>query len=374
MTNGAKLGLNAASFTYSHNLTVNNSTLDLFGHVLTDTSTFALSGVAGSGTINDKGTLTLGTNTATETLDNGLVLNVTGTAIQTNTVYLGASDSGAKVMIGKTGHYDINGNWTVGDPSSVGSISNLGVLAKTGGGKLTQIDTQVTSTATIAANIGELQLDGLANSIAGTVSGAGTFGLGTVAGYGQTTFKAGLVLSVANLHQASGILVLKSAQSYAGDWNMSGGVLNLDRTSAVLTLAAGGSFSADAGTITGYGGSLVLDGPAELGNVTIGGPDKIDVNGTLTQTGLVLLGQFSNPTVNIAAGASWRIDGDSSIIGQYGQIKNAGVLWDRNGSSTATIQSQITSTGTIIADSTLQLASLGSELHGTLTGSGQPMA
>ncbi len=369
VTAGAKLGLNA-NFSFTHNLTVSNSTLDLFGHTLTDSGAFALSGIAGDGTIADTGTLTLGTGNATETLDDGLLLNVTGTVIQANTIYLGAADSGAKVMIGKTGHYNINGNWTVGDPSSVGSISNLGVLAKTGGGKLAQIDTQVTSSATIAANIGELQLDGLVNSIAGTVSGAGTFGLGTVNGYGQTTFKAGLVLSVANLHQASGVLVLNSAQNYAGDWNMSGGVLNLNAAAAVLTLAAGSSFSADAGTITGYGGTLVLDGPAEIGNVTIGGPDKIDVNGTLTQTGLVLLGQSSHPTVNIAAGASWRIDADSSIIGQYGLIKNAGVLWDRNGSSTATIQSQINSTGTIIADSTLQLASLGSYLHGTLAGSG----
>ena len=202
------------------------------------------------------------------------------------------------------------------------------------------------------------------------MSGAGTFGLGTVDGYGQTIFQANLALSVANLHQSSGILVLNHAQSYAGDWNMSGGVLNLNAAAAILTLAAAGSFSADAGTITGYGGSLVLDGAAELGNVTIGGPDKIDVNGTLTQTGQILLGVSSNPTVTIAAGASWRIDADSSIFGQYGLIKNAGVLWDRNGSSTSTIQSQIDSTGTIIADSTLQLASLGSQLHGTLSGTG----
>ena len=367
VTGGAKLGLEK-NFAFAHNLTVNNSTLDLFGHVLTDTGAFALSGVAGSGTIQAAGTLTLGTNTSTETLDNGLMLAVTGTVIQADTVYLGANDSGADVNIGKAGQYDINGNWSVGDPSSIGSISNLGVFAKTGGGKLTQIDTQFSSSGTIAANIGELQLDGLINAVSGTVSGAGTFGIGTVGGYGQTTFAPELALSVANVHQASGILVLNAAQSYTGNWNMSGGVLNLNKAAAVLTLKGDSSF--DAGTLSGYSGSLVLDGPTELGAVTIGGPDTIDVNGTLTQTGLVLLGLSSNPDVTIAAGADWLIDADSSILGSYGLIDNAGVFWDRNGSSTSTIQSQIVNTGTLIADSTLQLDSSFSTLGGTLSGGG----
>ncbi len=367
VTNGAKLELET-NFNYAHNFTVNNSVLGLFGHTLTDTGVWSLSGVAGDGLIQDSGTLTLGTNTSTETLDNGLTLAVSGTAIQANNLLLGVNDSGAKVNIGAAGHYDINGNWAVGDQSSVGSIYNIGVLAKTGGGKLAQIDVNVTSAATIAANIGELQLDGLVNSVAGTVSGAGTFGLGTVGGFGQTTFAPKLVLSVANLHQSSGVLVLNAAQSYAGNWNMSGGVLNLNATAAVLTLTGRSSF--DAGTITGYAGSLVLDGPSELGAVTIGGPNSIQVNGTLIQTGLVQLGQSSNPLVYINTGAVWRIDADSSIIGQYGIITNAGVLWDRNGSGTAIIQSQISNTGTIIADSTLQLASLGSGLSGVLSGSG----
>ena len=369
VTNGARLGL-GETFAYAHNLTVTNSVLDLFGYSLTDTGNFALSGVAGDGVMNDAGFLQLGTNTSSETLDDGLVLNVSGIAKQVNTLYLGAADAGAKITIFKAGQYDINGNWTIYDPSSVGSIANAGVLAKTGGGKLSQIDVQVTSSATIEANIGELQLDGLVNSIAGTVSGAGTFGIGTVGGYGQTTLAAGLVLSVANLHQASGIVVLNKAQAYAGNWNMSGGVLNLNATTATLTLNGRSSF--DAGTITGYGGSLVLAGPAELGAVTIGGPNRIAVGGTLTQTGLVLLGESSHPVVTIAAAGAWRIDADSSILGQYGIIRNNGVLWDRNGSATSIVQSQIfnAATGTIIADSTLQLASLGSDFHGTLTGTG----
>ena len=364
VTNGARLGLRA-NFSYAHNLTVVNATLDLLGYTLVDNGGLTLSGVAGGGTIQDAGTVTLGTNLFVETLDNGLNLAVTGTLLQVNNISLGAADSGAEISIGKTGHYSINGNWNVTDSSSVGTIASYGVIAKTGGGKLSQIDTSVMSSGTLAANIGELQLDGLINTISGTVSGAGTLGIG---GAGQTTFATKLALGVANLHQSAGILVLKVAQTYAGDWNMSGGVLNLDAAGAVLTLSGRESF--DAGTITGYGGTLMLGGPAELGAVTIGSTDKIDVAGTLTQTGTVLLGQSSNPTVNIAAKASWLIDADSSIIGTYGLINNSGVLWDRNGSNTSTIQSEIVSTGTIIADSTLQLDGDQSLLGGTLSGAG----
>ncbi len=307
VTNGGRLGLQT-SLNFAHNLTVANATLDLFGNTLTDTGAFALSGLAGGGTIADAGTLTLGSNIATETLDNGLILAVTGTVIQANTVFLGAADSGAKVSIGKAGQYDINGNWNIYDPSSIGSIANAGTFAKTGGGKLTQVVTQLSSTGTIAANIGELQLDGLVNTISGTVSGAGTFGIGVYNTYSQTTFQPKLALNVANFHQAGGNLVINAAQSYAGNWNMSGGVLNLNAAAAILTLNGASNF--DNGTLSGYRGTLVLNGPAELNTVTIGGPDKIDVNGTLTQTGLVYLGQSSNPEVTIAKAGKWLIDAD----------------------------------------------------------------
>ncbi len=103
VTNGAKLGLNT-NFSFAHNLSVFNSTLDLFGHTLTDTGAFALSGLAGDGTIQDAGTLTLGNPQNLTTLDNGLVVAVSGTAIQAGNLALGANDSGAKVTVGKAGH------------------------------------------------------------------------------------------------------------------------------------------------------------------------------------------------------------------------------------------------------------------------------
>ena len=161
--------------------------------------------------------------------------------------------------------------------------------------------------------------------------------------------------------------MFNAAQAYAGNWTMSGGVLDLNARAAVLTLNGHASF--DFGTLTGFGGTLVLNGPAELGNVTIGGPDKLAVNGTLTQTGTIQFGQSSNPTAVIAAKASWLIDADSSILGQFGLITNNGVLWDRNGSGSAVIQAELVSTGTLIADSTLQLEG-DSALSGTLSGTG----
>ncbi len=360
--NGARVGF-TTDFAYTHSLTVSNGVLDLFGHKLIDYDHMAFTGVVGFGSVAVVGTLTLGSAAGVATLDNGLNVTVSGTLIQSNNINLGASNSGAKIGITKLGHYNINGNWNAADPSSVGSIANAGVLAKTGGGKLSQLFASVSSTGTLSAGIGELQLAGLVNAVSGTVSGAGTLG---IAG-GQTTLAPRTILSVASLHQQSGILVLNAAQAYAGAWSMSGGVLNLNSTTAVLTLSGRASF--DAGTITGYGGTLALSGSSELGNVTIGGPNTVALSGTLNQTGTINFGQSSNPTVNIAAKAAWLLHADSSILGAYGLINNAGVFDDRSGSGTATVQAEFVNTGTLIADSSLMLQN-NCVLGGTLTGRG----
>jgi hypothetical protein len=282
---------------------------------------------------------------------------------------LGSSDAGAKINIAKTGVYDINGNWNILNPSSVGSIVNAGVFAKTFGGKIATIDASLNSTGTIKAQIGTLLLNGVVNAINGTVSGGGTLG---IAG-GQTTFGSKLSLTVAAVEQQSGILVLNKALSYAGEWDLTGGVLNLNSTAATLTLT--GQTDLDGGTLTSFGGALLLDGPAHVGNVTIGGPTNItigsaSIHATLYQSNTITFGLSSNPTATITAGSSWVIEGDSSIIGFYGLISNNGTFSDINGSGDALVQPQLVSTGTIIANnSTLTLAGQ-NDLGGLLTGSG----
>ena len=364
---GAKLGFNTG-FTSAQNFTVENGVVNLFGHGLALSGTALLSGTAGGGTLKETGTLTLGTTVYAATLDDGFILSLGGTAIQANQLFLGAQDSPAMISVAKGAHYDINGNWNIYDPSSVGSITNAGTFAKTGGGKLSQVDASLTSKGTLQIAIGQLQLDGLTNAVSGTVSGHGTLGIGTPGVASQTVFGSNLVLNMAALDQSAGNLILAGPHSYAGAWDMTGGVLDLSVPKAALTLSGRADF--DGGVVTGLGGTLNLSGSTEVSNVIFGGPNVINVTGTLDQTGNIQFGPSSNPIANIAATASWLVEGDGSINGSYGLINNAGLFSDTNGSGNAVVQCELGSSGTLnVTNSTLTLAGV-SSLAGSLTGSG----
>jgi hypothetical protein len=368
---GGKLGLET-NFSVANNLTVlQNGVLDLFGHTLTLSGASLLEGTVSLGSLAVTGTVTLGNPDAFTTLDDGLVVEVEGKMVQDGNVALGAPDAGAKINVGKTGQFDINGNWTITDPSSVGSIVNGGVLAKSFGGKSAIIDPSFSTTGKLEIEIGSLILNGLVNSLSGTISGAGTLGIGTLGDAdSQTTLGTKLALDVGAVTQASGVLVLNSALSYAGIWGEVGGVLNLNGSAAVLTLTGAADF--DGGTVTSYGGTLLLDGAAQAGNVTFGGPTVLDINSTFDQTNTITFGLYSNPVANIADGAKWVVEGDSDIIGYFGQINIAdtGSFIDPNGSGDAIIQPEIDSNGIITVDnSTLTLAGT-NDLAGTLSGTG----
>jgi hypothetical protein len=370
---GAKLGVQT-NFTFAGNLIEgSNDVIDIFPSstslapsTLTLTGNDTILGVLGDGTLEQFGTLTLGaTNDGATTLDDGLQATINGLVNQNGSVNYGSGEAGAKVTIAKTGQYLINGNWVIGDPSSVGSISNAGVFEKAAGGREAIIYTSFSSTNTIKVNIGELALAGAYNTISGIVSGAGTLALIG----GTTTFGTNLKLQSTGFALQGGVLVLNKALSYRGEWDMTGGVLNLNSTASTLTLTR---LEMSGGTITGYGGTVLLDN-AELGggNVTIGGPNTLTLTGTLDQTASITLGASSNPTVDIDAGAVWSIEANSGIIGFYGVVYNEGLLIDPNGSGIAFIQSELISAGTLtVNNSVLQLEGIISELSGKISGTG----
>ncbi len=376
LDNGAKLAFNGISLAYANNITVNNGSFDLFGSTLNATGPGLFSGVIGYGTFNEHGRLVLGTTQFRTYLDNGALLNVFGTTVQTNQLNLGPNDgnaggdSGGKLTIEKAATYNINGNWDVTDPSQVGGIVNAGTLAKTAGGKVSHLTPSLVSSSVISVAIGQLQVDGAVNTIGGTVSGAGTLGLGGAGGTGHTSFSNGLTLTVATLDQQGGVLTLANPLAYTGNWEMSGGVLDLDTKATVLTLSGRSNF--DGGITTGYGGTITVSGTAEVGgNWTFGGPDLLAVTGTVDQTGNIYVGPSSNATVAIASGASWAIEGDGSILGSYGLISNAGLLAEPNGSGDSVIQDDIANTGTLLANGTLTLADpYLNQIGGTLAGAG----
>jgi hypothetical protein len=367
--NGGKLGFNI-NFTYAKNFTLlQNGVLDMFGHTLTLTGQATLDGTVSNGTViapNKTTPLTLGNPNVTTTLDNGLVLEVKGAAVQLGNIALGANDSGAKITVTSAGTYQIDGNWSLTNPASVASISNAGTFAKAFGAKTSVVSANFTNAAsgTLAVDVGTLLLNGMVNTLNGTVSGAGTLG---IAG-DQTTLGAKVALNVAAIDQQSGVLVLNKPLTYSGIWDLSGGVTNLNATSAKLTLT--GPADLDGGTLTGFGGSVTFDGATNLQAVTIGGPITLNVKGTVDQTGSITFGESSNPTVNIESGATWTLEGDSAIVGFFGLIDNSGSFIDSNGSGDAIVQAELANGGVLeVNNSTLTLAGE-NFLGGTLSGTG----
>jgi hypothetical protein len=354
------------NFSTSNELTVGDGSLDLFGHTLTMSGNSIMDGTLGNGELKESGTLTLGNPGGLAYLDNGLIVDLTGKIIQSGNVTYGTSDAGAKVEISKTGQYLLNGNISILDFSSIGSLVNAGTFAKTAGGKLSQVNVSTTSTGTINVETGTLLLNGLVNSLGGQVTGAGTL---AVAG-GQTTFAKKLTLGVAGFTQESGILVLANSLSYGGEWDMTGGILNLDTHKTTLTLSHA---DFDGGTLSGYGGTVLLGGTTEMANMLIGGPNTLTVLGTSTvyQTGNITLGESSNPTLNIDATGTWEIEGSSAINGPYGLIDNKGSFIDPNGSGTAVVGDEFESTGTVtVNNASLSFDGEATYLSGTVTGNG----
>ncbi len=364
--NSGELGFNT-NFSYAKNFTVlQNGVVDLFGHTLTLSGPAMLEGVVSNGKLVDSATMTLGTPLFTTTLDNGLVLDVTGTVIQDGNVAMGANDSGAQIDVTKSGKYFLNSNWSLTNPGTVATISDAGLFEKEAGGKTSVVTASFTSTntGTVDVQVGTMLLNGLVNSLSGTISGAGTL---AVSG-GQTTLSNKVTLGVSTFAQQGGLLVLNNALTYGGTWNLTGGVLDLEKSAAKLTL--NGLVNLDGGTLTSFGGTLAIDGTANFANVVIGGPTTLLINGTVDQTAAIGFGFSSNPTADIAAGANWVLEGDSAILGSFGLINNAGTFSDPNGSGDALVQCEFVNSGTLtVNNSTLTLAGINA-LGGKLTGTG----
>ena len=365
---GGKLGFNE-SFTSTTAFSLLNGVADLFGNTLTLHGQSVLDATLGNGTVMVEGTATLsGPSVNDAILNNGLLMTVSGTLDQDGNVSFGDADAGAKITVTKAGSYLINGNWNIADPTSTGSLVNQGLFAKMAGGRTAYIAPSFTSSGSVDIDIGTVQLDGLVNSLSGVVTGAGTLALGGA----ETIFGTKLALTMTALAQEAGVLVLNQAIAYAGEWDMTGGTLNLNSSKTTLTL--NGHANLDGGLITGYGGEILVAGTAQLGSsqsaLSFGGPNKLIVTGTVDQTNNINFGVSSNPAATIDAGAVWSIEGDSAISGFYGLITNNGLLIDPNGSGIAVIEPELVNNGTLtVNNSTLQL--LGPDLlGGIISGSG----
>lgn len=362
------------SVSLTHNTVLyQNAVLNLNGNKITIGGNTELGGTINGGTVVESGRVTLGLPNAGFAIGNGASLSITGQAVQFGTVALGFNDSGAALTIGKTGSYAIAGNWVISDPSQIGTLTNQGLLSKTAGSGAAAIGTSFTNSGTVNVGFGELQLYGWNNSLSGTISGSGTLGFGG----GHTVLGKALSLNSNAVAVRGGVVMLAGALNgtlgYGGIWDQTGGIFDLGAKAANLTLT--GNADLDGGLISGYGGTLVLAGATEAGNVSFGGPISVKITGTLRQTHAINFGASSTPTATIAAAGAWYLDGnaaagDDNIGGGGGLLINQGLFGMAQGAGLAVEGTFIESTGILLVNSGTLLLANGGLIGGRVNGSG----
>ncbi len=387
------------------------------------------------GTVDGVGTLTV---SGSLELDNSPVMNGIGLTVAQGTVSLGAGfPYGLDLVGGHTfensgtftvsndydlgavtfGYYDLGGtNSFVNDAGAVlddqvdgtltydssgtNSISNAGLLQKSGGDGTSVIDVEATNTGTINVASGVLELDS-GGVIDGTLEGVGTLALagGT---FTSSDFNA---LSASNLLLDGGVVGF-SATSIDGTFTETAGAASFTATSDVTgttSLAAGTvaiaagqtltvSGSASIGTANGAGpflegpGTLLTSGSvslvaqnADYGDLFVGDGVTWSNSGTVSDAGLVQFGLQASDTATFVnqIGGVFDLTTDNAGLTQYdyfyyatATFDNDGLLEKTGGTGTSYIEALLTNTGTInVASGVLELDS-GGVIDGTLEGVG----
>jgi hypothetical protein len=249
--------------------------------------------------------------------------------------------------------------------SSTPLFTNDATMAKTSGSGTSVVAIDVHDLATVKVAVGTLAFDGAANTVGGTIVGAGAF----VLGGGNTTIESGATAAVAAL-SVSGAgthVTVDDALSYAGVFGVgAGATLSLTANDYV---ALSGSATIAGATVNGAG-KLVTGGTTTVSGATIGGTVKWINTNTVTESGGdVHLGDASGATalLNNSSTATYDILDDSGIArgsSTASYIYNSGLLEKTGGSGTSGIATAITNMGVIsVTSGTL-------DLNGSVMGSG----
>ena len=277
--------------------------------------------LAGAATLADAGTISQ---------DGGLTLGTAATDAPTLSIGAGAL-------------YDVRADVPI-LAAAGGSVSNAGMLRKSGGAGLADLAAGLASSGTIAVQSGTLSLTGGNNSLAGTVSGAGVLAL---VGPEQTTLQPGLDLTVATLGVFGGMdLALAANAADAGTMAFDSSV-TLDLAGHTLTV----------GTVAGLGGllrgagTLVLGGAGDAAGLTLAAGAVFSLTGSLAQDGGVTLGTGSDVAVaTIAAGATWDLIGDAPLAAAGNtMLTNAGLFEKTAALGASTISAPVDNLATILA-------------------------
>jgi hypothetical protein len=341
-------------------------TLTLGGNTLTTTGRAVFGGVIGGGVVNAAGGGRLLDNLV---INNNALLNI-GSAFSLD----GNLNLAAQLDIGSGASLTLTGNDAIGGSNNVaGTLTNAGLLSKTGGGGIAEITDSVTSPGSIAIGHGTIDFDGLTNNFSGSISGTAghvTFGADNQGG-STDTFESGMTLSTGSalIGGNNTTVFLAENLTYAGNWQESGGTLYLDGN---LTLNGTSAF--DGGLIKGAS-TLTAHGLVNLGGIDIEGDTHSNFTSKVIESSSITLGNQSGsaPTLTIAAGATMLLEGAANITGADGTLIDNGAITKTGGAALISDSGTLTmDNGSVLTIQSGTLASTGDAnlLGGTVTGIG----
>jgi hypothetical protein len=350
----------------SNNFQMANGTLAVFNGLLTmggSASSWTGGGInfgAGSGNIENDGTLNIDTSNGNLTLYGGF-----GTRKLTNkgTINLAGSNTLALSygsLLNNNGTFDITDDGNVSG-GNYGELINTGTLEKTGGTGTSTIC--LASSGGIVVQSGTLAV-GSGSSLPNTggtftVSAGATLDLtgGNTVGYQGTYTGSG----AGTVRLGSGSLAVGSS---GASFDMAGNLFQW--TGGWIDVSSGGTLNNAVGSVLNLDTSknnLVLEGNG--GGPTA--PGSLVNHGTISLAGSKNLYLSSWPTLTNASDGTFDFIGNADVSTSYynGTLVNAGLLEQTGGAGTSTISSWFANSGAItVSTGTLALASSG----GTNTG------
>ncbi len=346
----------ADDLAYGGDLDGAGETVDLAGNTLDLSGTaggangFGVLFFTGGGVVDLSGTA----ETGAFWLDAGVTENVTGTVIQDGEVRMstGTTAAAAEMSIAATGTYVLDGAI---DDSGNATLINDGLLTKFGDVNEDEVNVDFTqaSGGTISIAAGEIQFQNHADSLAGTLTGAGDL----IFDEATVTAAAGLVDDIATLSLESDTYSLGGDETYGGDLLDTGfvstSVIALNGHTLVLNGQAffDNEFAyetiAGAGTVVIAGTALTPQDIDYNGVALVGGAD-MEVTGTFLVEGGIGVGLAAGDSaaLDIAAGGTLAIDTAHLFTGT-GTIDNDGTI-DRFGNESITVIDPVVSNSAVI--------------------------
>jgi hypothetical protein len=298
------------------------------------------------------------------TIDNNGALDIGGVFSQSGNVTV----SSASLNIDAEASLTLTGNDAIENGQSLGTITNAGLLAKTGGGGIAEITDSYSGAGSVTVGIGTIDFDGLNNVFTGAISGAGRVSFGAANDVSGTTdtWETGMSLATGAVligGNSTSVYMDESKLVFGGAWQENGGTFYLDGSLILNGIAA-----FDGGLVKGAG-TLTANGLVNLGGVDFEGDTHTTLTAQAIQSSAIGLGEQSGsaPTLTVAAGASLTLEGAANIFGVDGNLVNLGRLTKSGGAADIVEQGTLTNTGTLMILSGT-LSSTGSAALGGVVG------